>query len=175
MAQPLRVSRSVTVPVEPAFAFARVLDLDLAAAYRRRFAAVPPIRSVEGQDGPWGRVGQTRLVRLADGGSMREELLSVDAPHEFAYAMTDIKGPLAPLATRVEGRWTIEPAGTGCRVSWAWTVHPRGVLGAAGLPAFGRMWLGYARQALEEISATLVAAHERSGAHGSGAHGAERP
>lgn len=160
MAQPLRVARSVTVPVDPEFAFAKVLDLDLVSAYRRRYAAVPPIRAVRGQDGPWGTVGQTRTVQLSDGGSMNERLLTVTAPREFTYEMTDIKGLLAPLATRVDGRWTIAPAGTGTEVTWSWTVQPRGFLGAAALPAFGRMWLGYARQALEEISAQLVAAHD---------------
>ena len=48
----------------------------------------------------------------------------------------------------------LHPAGTGTNVTWRWTIHPR--LTAPVLPVFGRMWKGYARQALEELSAQLV-------------------
>jgi hypothetical protein len=46
--------------------------------------------------------------------------------------------------------------GTGTRVTWQWTIHPRTALSAPVLPLFGRLWLGYARQSLEELSNQLV-------------------
>ena len=45
----------------------------------------------------------------------------------------------------------------GRRVTWAWTVHPRGRLGRLAMPVFARMWQGYARQALERIEGVLLA------------------
>jgi hypothetical protein len=41
-------------------------------------------------------------------------------------------------------------------VTWQWTIHPRSGFSAPVLPVFGRLWLGYARQSLEELSNQLV-------------------
>ena len=96
--------------------------------------AIPPIREVRDQVGPWGEVGQTRTIVLADGGTMRETLTSVERPHRFGYAIGDVRGPMRPLVERVEGRWTFEPAGTGTRITWPWDVTPTaaGTAGDAG-------------------------------------------
>ena len=57
---------------------------------------------------------------------------------------------------RIEGLYAFEKAGTGTRVTWSWVLHPKGRIGAAGLPIFARMWRGYARQALEQLERSLV-------------------
>jgi hypothetical protein len=93
---------------------------------------------------------------LVGGGSMREELTRMDPPNAFGYTLSDITGPLAPLVRLVEGQWLFEPAGTGTKVTWRWTIHPRATLSAPLLPVFGRFWRGYARQSLEELSNQLV-------------------
>lgn len=124
--------------------------------FRRWYGPIPPINQVRDQTGNWDAPGQTRTVTLAGGGSMREELTSVDPPRSFGYTLTDIKGPLAPLVNLIEGEWIFTPAGTGTKVTWRWTIHPRSPLTAPVLPVFGRVWKGYARQALEELSAQLV-------------------
>ena len=80
----------------------------------------------------------------------------MDPPRSFGYILSDIKGPLAPLVGRVEGEWIFEPVGTGTEVTWRWTIHPRSSLAAPALPVFGRLWRGYARQSLEELSNQLV-------------------
>lgn len=154
MALELASSRAYPVPVEQAFDV--VLPTPLPDLFSRRYAAVPPIREVRDQQGAWGTVGQTRTIRLADGGTLRETLTSLDRPRSFGYRITDITGPMKPLATEIEGRWLFEPAGDGTRVLWGWTVHPRGRLGRTAMPAFARMWRGYARQALEELERILV-------------------
>ncbi|MGI8678197.1 MAG: SRPBCC family protein [Jatrophihabitans sp.] len=158
MADPviLRSSRTYPVPLEQAFDL--VLPAALERFFTRRYGPIPPIKGVEGQQGLWGTVGQTRTVRLADGGSMREELVSVDRPNSFGYRLTDLTGPLKPLASSVEGLWSFAPAGSGVRISWQWTVHPVSRLGALALPVFGRFWHGYARQALEQLETLLLPA-----------------
>jgi hypothetical protein len=93
---------------------------------------------------------------LADGGTMREELTSVTEHEEFRYRITDVTGPMKLLVGSLDGRWSFEPAGTGVRVTWAWTVHPASALGEVAMPAFGWLWKGYARQALETIEALLL-------------------
>ncbi len=70
--------------------------------------------------------------------------------------LTELRGPLAPLATRIEGSWSFEPAGTGTQVTWTWRAQPRTAWAKPALAGFATIWGGYARQALEELSALLV-------------------
>ena len=130
--------------------------LPLPTLFSRRYAALPAIRDVRDQDGEWGSVGQTRTILLADRSTMRETLVSVVRPDSFGYRIDQLHGPLRPLASSVDGLWTFEEAGTGVRVTWAWTVHPATAATALLMPAFGRMWQGYARQALEQLEEMLV-------------------
>jgi hypothetical protein len=130
--------------------------MPLPTLFHRWYGPIPPIKAVIDQTGDWDAVGKTRTVVLTGGGSMREQLTSYDPPRSFGYTLSDVKGPMAPLVARVEGLWSFEPAGTGTRVIWQWTIHPRSALSAPVLPVFGRLWLGYARQSLEELSNQLV-------------------
>jgi hypothetical protein len=86
---------------------------------------------------------------------MREQLVDVDAPHSFAYRLGDITGPMRPLVDSIDGRWEFTQAGTGTRVTWRWTLHPK-VLGAPFMPLICWMWRSYARQALEQLSDLLL-------------------
>jgi hypothetical protein len=152
----LLLEHARTFPVDVDRAFDVVLPTPLPELFSRRYAAIPPIREVRDQQGVWGTVGQTRTIRLADGGTLRETLTSVDRPRSFGYRITDVTGPMKPLVTELEGEWRFDPAGIGVRITWAWNVHPRGALGRAAMPVFARMWQGYARQAMEEIERLLV-------------------
>src|ERR687890_1429482 len=137
MAVELAASR--TYPAGVARTFDAVLALPLPYLFGHRYAAIPPVREVRDQDADWGSVGQTRTLVLGDGGTVLETLAAVDRPEGFAYRLTDITGPMKPLATSIDGRFGFEHAGTGVRVTWSWTVHPRGHLGSAAMPLFGRM------------------------------------
>ncbi|HEY0950485.1 SRPBCC family protein [Nocardioides sp.] len=152
----LSLEHSRTFPVDVERAFDVLLPTPLPELFTRRYAAIPAIREVRDQQGPWGTVGQTRTIVLADGGTLRETLTSVDRPRAFGYRITDPTGPMKPLVTEVEGAWRFDPAGTGVRISWAWTVHPRGVPGRLVMPVFARMWQGYARRAMQQIEWLLV-------------------
>lgn len=159
----MQVGRTSPVPV--ADAFTHTLALPLEQIFRRRYGPIPPISGTT-QDGEWTTAGQARTVHLADGGSLREDLLSVDAPSAFAYRLREVTGPMRPLASHIDGAWTFEPAGTGTRITWAWTVHPRNAtVGSVTLPVFAWLWRGYARRALDELDALLVRTYEsnRSG------------
>jgi len=154
MVPELQASRTYPVPVERAFD--QLLPTPLPELFSRRYAALPPVREVRDQDGEWGTVGQTRTIVLADRGTMRETLLSVDRPRSFGYRISDVSGPMKPLASSIDGLWTLEEAGTGVRVTWAWTLHPASSAAGLLMPAFARMWRGYARQALDELERILV-------------------
>ncbi|GAA2164372.1 polyketide cyclase/dehydrase/lipid transport protein [Humibacillus xanthopallidus] len=157
MATALHLESSRAIPVKVEAAFDHLLPHPLTELMSRRYGPLPPIREVRDQAGTWGEVGQTRTIVLTDGGTMREQLTEVVRPHHFAYRLTDITGPLRPLVSGVEGRWAFAPVGTGVLVTWSWVLHPTSGYAARVLPLVGRLWRGYARQALEETSDVLVA------------------
>jgi hypothetical protein len=157
MSNPLVVqeSRAIPVPVEQAYEW--VLPVPLTSIFDRWFGPFPAVREVSDLRDDWGTVGQSRTIRTADGGSLREEITSVAPPHSFGYTISDLTGPLKLLVSGVEGEWTFEPAGTGVRITWVWTVHPASQVAEVAMPLFGWLWKGYARQALERIEERLLA------------------
>lgn len=156
MTDDVLLSYSRSYPADVERAFDELLPFDLTALFDRRYAAIPPIASVRGQAGEWGTPGQTRTIHLADGGTMREELVEVTRPARFGYRISGITGPMKPLVASIDGAWIFEPAGTGARITWTWTVRPAGRLGRLAMPVFARMWQGYARQGFESIEKLLV-------------------
>ena len=157
MSTPLTVSRSRSYPINVDEAFAQTMSLPLELLFTKRYGPIPPIRSTT-QEGDWKSVGQVRTVHLADGGSMREELKTVEPPREFTYQLTEVTGPMKPLATSIDGTWRFDPRGTGCQITWTWVIHPRSaVVGRLVLPVFARLWNAYARRALDHLEDLLVA------------------
>jgi hypothetical protein len=156
MAQPLVVEQSRAIPVSQEQLFRDMVPMPLPTLFHRWYGPIPPIKAVRDQTGDWDAVGKSRTVVLSGGGSMREQLTSYDEPRSFGYTLSEVKGPMAPLVDHVDGLWSFEPVGTGTKVTWRWTIHPRSAFTAPALPVFGRLWLGYARQSLEELSNQLV-------------------
>jgi len=156
MTRAVHVARSRTYPAGVKRAFEELLPYGLDSLFDRRYAAIPPIKGVRDQDGSWGAPGQTRTVLLSGGGSMRETLREVTSPSRFSYHLDEVTGPMKALVRSVEGAWEFEKAGTGVRITWSWTLHPRGRAGAVAMPVFERMWQGYARQAFDNIERLLV-------------------
>jgi hypothetical protein len=156
MARPVSVEQSRAIPVDVQSAFDGTLSIPLPTIFCRRYALLPPIKQVRGQIGTWGQVGQERTVVTTDGGTMREVLTAVDAPHSFNYQLGDITGPMRSLVDSIEGQWEFTSKGTGTLITWQWTLHPQG-LGAPLMPLITKMWLGYAKQSLEHLSELLLA------------------
>ena len=156
MASSVAVEQSRVIPVAVEDAFNRTLPLPLPVIFSHWYGPIPPIKAVRDQAGEWDAAGQTRTVVMVGGGSMREELTSVDPPRSFGYTLSNIKGPLAPLVGSVEGTWRFTPAGTGTTVTWQWILHPKSGVTAPVLPLVGRIWKRYARRSLETLSQLLV-------------------
>ncbi|MFC7431916.1 MULTISPECIES: SRPBCC family protein [unclassified Agrococcus] len=154
------MERAVVVAASPEIAFDRVLGDDLTGFFDRGHLLLPAIAATKPMEGHarWGtEVGQSRRIRLADGGSMVETLRTSDAPSSATYAMSDLTGPFAALYSGVLGEWTFEPVAAGTRVTWRWRLRPRGVAGRVAAPVIAAMWQGYAAKALDRIRASLGA------------------
>ncbi len=156
MAQSVVVEQSRAIPISVEDAFARTMAISLPVICAQWYGIIPPVKEVRDQVGGWDAPAQTRTILLVGGGRARETLTSVAPPRSFGYTLSDISGPLAMLVRSVDGVWSFAPAGTGTRVSWQWTLHPKSSGAAPLLPVFAKMWKGYARVVLEKLSAQLV-------------------
>ena len=151
-----RVEASRLVAVEPTVAFERLMAARQTEVFSRGYAAFPAVREVTEEPDDWGSVGQFRVIKLADGGSLRQTITSVDRPHRYGYVLEDIHGRLRPFVRSVEGEWSVTPKGTGCLVGWAWTLHPQASPARLTMNVIGRMWRGYADRALVELETILM-------------------
>ncbi|MBW0018839.1 MAG: SRPBCC family protein [Mycobacterium sp.] len=156
MARSVVAEQSRVIPVAVEDAFARTLPIPLPVICSRWYGVMPPVKQVAEQTGAWDAAGQTRVVRMVGGGSVFEELTNVDPPRSFAYTLSGVQGPLALLVRLVEGKWSFDPAGTATKVTWQWIIHAKSGAAAPLLPAFARMWQGYARGVLAKLAAELV-------------------
>jgi hypothetical protein len=159
MARTLAVRQSRVIPVGVDDAFSGTLPIPLTTIFSRWYGPIAPIAEVREQQGVWGTVGQTGTVILRGGGSMREELTSVDPPRSFGYALTGITGPLGLLVDRADGEWTFTPSGAeslATTVTWHWNIHAASRLTAPLLSVVGLLWRGYARRSLATLSAELT-------------------
>ncbi len=150
------LAESRTVPVPPDVAFAKTMPMPLEQIFVARGGPLPPVAETREQPATWDTVGQSRLIVLADGGTMRETLTTVDRPRSFGYDIAELTGPFKLLVDSLAGLWAFEPDGEGCRITWNWTVHPRGLQGRLAMPVIGRFWHGYARKALAQLGTNLV-------------------
>ena len=110
------------------------------------------------QTGRWDAAGQTRTVLLAGGGSLQEELTSVDPPRSFGYRLTGVSGPMALLGRPVDGRMGLRPGGGGTEVTWRWTIYRKSPLTAWALPAVRQDLEGLRAAGAGDLSAALTAA-----------------
>ena len=155
MTAPYLLSSSTVVPVSPEVAHDAILAAPLDELFSTRAGMIPPIKECQGQDGPWGTVGQTRTVVLADGGSNLETLVALDRSHDYRYRLTDFTGPMKGLVASVDGRFATVAEGTGTRVTWSWEMHATNPVARALLPGLGFFWRRYAAAMWPRFAARL--------------------
>ncbi|MFW0791173.1 SRPBCC family protein [Gordonia sp. CPCC 205333] len=156
MPRSIVLARSTILPRPPAEVFTPTLVLPLPALFSTWFGPIPPIREVLDQTDDWQHAGQTRTIKLSGGGQMTERLTEVNEPARFRYQLSDVKGAMAPLASSIDGEWRFESSNAGTTVTWQWEIHAKSVVSGWILPAFGKLWNGYADRALKRLG-SLVA------------------
>jgi polyketide cyclase/dehydrase/lipid transport protein len=149
------MEQSRVIPVALDTAFNGTLPMPLPTLFGRWYGPIAPVRAVRDQTGDWSAAGQARTV-VQVGGTMRETLTAVEPPHMFGYTLSQVTGALAPLVDHIDGRWLFTPAPTGTNVTWRWSVHPRSTAARLAMPAFAKLWRGFATQSLDRLCRELV-------------------
>lgn len=151
----------LSVPYPQAQVFDAVVHVDVPAVFRGR-GLVAAVQAVAHQQGDWNQVGERRQIVLADGGSLWEEITAYDEPQRFDYVLTDIKGALALLVSKVEGEWHYQrqaqtpTEATSTRIIWCYHFVPRNVFIAPISWLFVRLiWMPYMRQVMAAIGGYL--------------------
>jgi hypothetical protein len=122
-----RGSSATTVGIAPA-APARTFDILTPSDPSRfypRFRVIPATVRVEGQTGAWDAVGQTRVLHLSDGSSVRETTTDVDRPGFFAYELTEFTKVFGPIVDHARAEWQFDAVEAGTRITWTYTFFAR--------------------------------------------------
>lgn len=113
-----------------------------------KFGPIPATVKVTDQTGAWDAVGQTRTLHLSDGGSVVETLKSVEAPHRFAYQLTDFTGVFGALVAFARAEWDFDAAEGGTRIGWTYTFYAQPARGAILAVIVKLFWAPYMRKVL---------------------------
>jgi hypothetical protein len=153
------ITRTVLVPGSAPTVFAFIAAEDVLPKVLTGYGPLPAVVRTSGNTGPWDKVGSARVVHLADGSSVREELTHHDAPKKFAYRVWDFGNPIiGALASEARGEWTFDPTPEGTRVSWTYTFTARNAAAAIPLSAITQiLWRGYMNVCLQNTVRILKA------------------
>lgn len=120
------VEGEVAGPIEAVFDVFMPIDL---TTIMTGYGPLPSVSAIEDQSGRWSEIGESRIIRLADGGGMLETLTAVQRPRHFAYTICEITNVLRWLVSDFHGAWFFEEAGEGrTRARWRYEFVARSVL-----------------------------------------------
>lgn len=109
-------------PATPDRTFAIMTPSDPTRFYPK-YGPLPAVTAVVDQTGAWDAVGQSRTLRLSDGSSVVERLVTVTPPSRFEYRLTDFTGTFGNLVAFADAVWDFDAAVDGTRVRWSYTFH----------------------------------------------------
>ncbi len=101
----VEVRGQVVAPIEQVFDVFMPMDLRKIMV---GYGPLPAVTAIEDQTGDWNSVGESRIIRLADGNGMLEVLTSVERPRRFAYTVGELTHILRFLVMRFHGEWIFE-------------------------------------------------------------------
>jgi Polyketide cyclase / dehydrase and lipid transport len=165
------VTREAVLPGDPATVFAFITAEGVLPQVLTGYGLLPAVVGTSGHSGPWDQPGSARVVHLADGSSVREQVTALQSPHHFAYRVWDFGNPVVRrLAEGAVGVWRFEPVSGGTRVVWTYTFTARNNLTALPLAAITRLqWRGYMDVCLDNSRRLLLVAAQapqaRASAH----------
>lgn len=146
----ISISQSVTASMQDAFRAA--VDID-ARDLIRKHGPLPAIVDVAGHDAPWSAIGQTRVHKLSDNSSVREELIGFTPNQTFAYQLSDFTGAFASLVSEARAEWHFTTTGkTSTQIDWTYIFKPNGPIAEPVVWFLVKIfWPGYLKSALTRV------------------------
>lgn len=143
IAVPVTITAEIHRPIGTVFDF--VVAENVLPKVLLGYGPLPPVIGTRILHGPWERPGADRIVFLKGGGTVHEQIESIDRPTAYRYRIDDFRMGLKYLASTGEGSWVFTPLGTdSTRVSWTYTFEALSPLTAPPLWIFANWpWRGY--------------------------------
>ncbi len=160
----IEVQGHIPTPIETVFDVFLPIDL---STIMEGYGPLPAVAVVEEQSGAWNSIGDSRIIRLADGHGMLETLTRVDRPTSFAYTLSNLTNILRILVHRFHGTWAFESCSAAGEppvviATWRYEFEVRSRLTRPiSWLILTRFWRPYMEGALERASAQAVAAFAR--------------
>lgn len=141
----IAITREVTIPKPPAEVFDFVAAEDVLPKVLTGYGPLPGVVATSANTGPWNRPGSERVVHLADGSSLREQVTAYRRPSYFSYRVRAFDSAVINnLTSSGRGEWTFTEVPGGTHVQWTYAFKRRNFI--AGIPLFfvvHVLWRGY--------------------------------
>lgn len=145
------ITRQAVIAGTPEAVFNFISAEDVLPKVLTGYGPLPAVVKTSENTGPWTVAGSARLIHLADGSTVREQVTQFEPSNRFAYRVWDFGNPLIrSVATGARGEWIFSPAPGGTLVSWTYTFTAKNVVTAVPLLGITQiLWRGYMDVCLE--------------------------
>jgi uncharacterized protein YndB with AHSA1/START domain len=152
------ISRQVLIQAPPDAVFALVTAEDVLPRLLTGHGPLPGVVRTSDRSGPWDRPGSQRLVHMADGSTVREQVTRHEAPGQYAFRIWDFSHPLARRFVHdAHGTWQLQAVQGGTRVAWTYSFHAVNALAAIPLAGVGQtLWRNYMEVCLANVARLLL-------------------
>jgi hypothetical protein len=157
-AKEVSITRTAVLPGTPNDVFTFISAEDVLPKILTGYGPLPAVLRTSENSGPWDQPGSTRLIHLADGSTVREQVTEFAAPTRFAYRVWDFGNPIIKtLANGARGEWQFSATPQGTHVVWTYTFTAKSSLAALPLSAITQiLWRGYMDVCLENSQRLLA-------------------
>jgi hypothetical protein len=158
------ITREAVIPGSVKDVFAFITAQDVLPKVLTGYGPLPAVVRTSEVSGPWDVPGSARIVHLADGTTVREQITQFSSPTAFAYRVFEFGNPIVgALATGARGEWTFTEAPGGTKVKWTYTFSAKNGLTAIPLSGITQiLWRGYMDVCLENSIRIMGAGRKAS-------------
>ena len=153
------VTRHTVIPGKPEAVFRFIAAEDVLPKVLTGYGPLPAVVGTSQNTGPWDRPGSARLIHLADGSTVREQVTHYDGPRFFAYRVWEFGNPIVRrLADEARGEWTFVAVPEGTQVTWTYTFSAKNGWAAVPLSGIAQLlWRGYMDVCLDNAVRLMTA------------------
>jgi hypothetical protein len=151
------ITRQTVLPGTPETVFNFITAEDVLPKILTRYGPLPAVIKTSENTGPWTVAGSARLIHLADGTTVREQVVRFEPTSFFAYRVWEFGNPIVrSLASGARGEWTFSSAPGGTLVTWKYTFTAKNSFATLPLSAITQiLWRGYMDVCLENSKRLL--------------------